>query len=79
MDLGELHHFLSMHVQCCGDGLLLSQQQYVLDILDCADMADCKPCSTPIDTNPKVAAADGAPVDDVSDFRSLGGALQQGF
>ena len=23
-DLGELHHFLGMHVQCCGDGLLLS-------------------------------------------------------
>ena len=24
-DLGELHHFLGMHVQRCGDGLLLSQ------------------------------------------------------
>jgi len=47
-----------------------------LDILDRAGMADCKPCSTPVDTNPKVAAADGAPVDDASDFRSLAGALQ---
>ena len=26
MYLGELHHFLSVHVQRCGDGLLLSQQ-----------------------------------------------------
>ena len=25
-DLGELHHFLGMHVQRCGDGLLLSQR-----------------------------------------------------
>ena len=25
-DLGELHHFLGMHVQYCGDGLLLSQR-----------------------------------------------------
>jgi len=75
-DLGELHHFLGMHVQRCGDGLLLSQRQYMLDILDRAGMADCKPCSTPVDTNPKVAAADGAPVDDASDFRSLAGALQ---
>jgi hypothetical protein len=25
-DLGELHHFLGMHVQHCGDGLLLSQE-----------------------------------------------------
>jgi hypothetical protein len=32
-DLGELHHFLGMHVQCSGDGLLLSQRQYMLDIL----------------------------------------------
>jgi hypothetical protein len=75
-DLGELHHFLSMHVQRCSDGLLLSQRQYMLDILDHARMAECKPCSTPVDTNPKVAAAKGAPVSDTSDFRSLAGALQ---
>jgi hypothetical protein len=65
-----------MHVQRSGDGLLLSQQQYMMDILDCAGMAECKPCSTPVDTNPKVAAADGTPVADASDFRSLTGALQ---
>jgi hypothetical protein len=75
-DLGELHHFLGMHVQHCGDGLLLSQEQYMLEILDRAGMAECKPCSTPVDTNPKVSATDGAPVADASDFRSLAGALQ---
>jgi hypothetical protein len=74
-DLGELHHFLGMHVQRCGDGLLLSQRQYMLDILDRAGMVECKPCVTPVDTNPKVVAADGAPVSDASDFRSLVGAL----
>ena len=73
-DLGELHHFLGMHVQRSGSGLLLSQRQYMLDILDRAGMADCKPCSTPVDTNPKLAA-DGPPVQDASDFRSLAGAL----
>jgi hypothetical protein len=75
-DLGELHHFLGMHVQHCGDGLLLSLEQYMLEILDRAGMAECKPCSTPVDTNPKVSATDGAPVADASDFRSLAGALQ---
>jgi hypothetical protein len=35
-----------------------------------------KPCSTPVDTNPKVAAVDGAPVSDATYFRSLAGALQ---
>ena len=73
-DLGELHHFLGMHVQRSGSGLLLSQRQYMLDILDRAGMADCKPCSTPVDTNPKLAA-DGPSVQDASDFRSLAGAL----
>jgi len=48
----------------------------MLDILDRAGMTDCKPCSTPVDTNPKVAAADGAPVADATDFRSLVGVLQ---
>jgi hypothetical protein len=75
-DLGVLHHFLGMHVQPSGDGLLLSQKQYMVELLDCAGMSECKPCLTPVDTNPKVAAADGASVIDASDFRSLAGALQ---
>ena len=74
-DLGELHHFLGMHVQRCGFGLLLSQRQYMLDILDRAGMTECKSCSTPVDTNPKLAV-DGPPVQDASDFQSLPGALQ---
>ena len=74
-DLGELHHFLGMHVQRCGSGLLLSQRQYMVDILDRAGMAECKPCSTPVDTNPKLVA-DGPAVQDALDFRSLAGALQ---
>ena len=75
-DLGELHHFLGMHVQRSSGGLLLSQEQYMFEILDHAGMADCKPCSTPVDTNPKLSAVDGAPVADPTDFRSLAGALQ---
>jgi len=75
-DLGELHHFLGMHVQRHSGGFLLSQKQYMLDILDRAGMTDCKPCSTPVDTNPKVSAVVGAPLQDPFDFRSLAGALQ---
>jgi len=75
-DLGELHHFLGMHVQKSSGGLLLSQRQYMLDILDHAGMAECKPCSTPADTNPTVSSVVGAPVKDPSDYRSLAGALQ---
>ena len=48
----------------------------MMDILDRAGMAECKPCSTPVDINPKVSTAQGATVADASDFRSLAGALQ---
>jgi histone deacetylase 1/2 len=75
-DLVELHHFLGMEVQRSGYGLLLSQRQYMLDILDRAGMTECKLCSTPVDTNPKIAAAEGAPVSDATYFRSLTDALQ---
>ena len=75
-DLGELHHFLGMHVQRFGSGLLLSQHQYMVDILQRAGMSDCKPCATPVDTNPKLPADGGVPVADPTNFRSLAGALQ---
>jgi len=38
-------------------------------------MAECKPCATPVDINPKLPA-DGLPVQNPSDYRSLAGALQ---
>jgi hypothetical protein len=75
-DLGALHHFLGMQVQRTSDGMVLSQRQYMLDILDRAGMAECKPCTTPVDTSPKIYADSGAPVTDPSDYRSLAGALQ---
>ena len=74
-DLGQLHHFLGMHVQHTPSGLFLSQRQYMLEILDRAGMADCKSCTTPVDLNPKLPA-DGDPVTVPTDFRSLAGALQ---
>ena len=74
-DLGELHHFLGMQVQCRDGGLFLSQRQYMLDILARARMADCKLVSTPMDCNPKLSA-DGVPVQNATDFRILAGAFQ---
>jgi hypothetical protein len=75
-DLGELHHFLGMQVQRTADGMVLSQRQYMLDILDRVGMAECKPCTTPVDTSPKTLADSRAPVADPSDYHSLVGALQ---
>ena len=39
-------------------------------------MTDCKPCSTPVDTQVKLSATLGDPVADSTAYRSLAGALQ---
>ena len=82
-DLGQLHHFLGVTVEPRPSGLLLHQRQYALDNLERAGMTDCKPCSTPVDTQTKLSADLSDPVADPSDpvadptaYRSLAGALQ---
>jgi hypothetical protein len=60
-DLGPLHHFLGMHVQHSASGIFLSQRQYMIEILERVGMSGCKPCTTPVDINPKLSA-DGDPV-----------------
>jgi hypothetical protein len=75
-DIGPLHHFLSITVERRPDGLFLHQRTYMLDIVKRAVMADCNPCTTPIDLQAKLADDSGPPVADVSQFRSIAGALQ---
>ncbi|WVZ62691.1 hypothetical protein U9M48_012405 [Paspalum notatum var. saurae] len=74
-DLGSLQHFLGIAVTRTPSGMLLSQRQYALDLLERAGMTACKPCSTPVDTQAKLSS-DGASVADPTLYRSLVGALQ---
>ncbi|WVZ85685.1 hypothetical protein U9M48_032580, partial [Paspalum notatum var. saurae] len=74
--LGDLHHFLGVSVMRSSDGLFLSQRQYAVDLLQRASMAECHSTSTPVDTQAKLSATDGAPVADAAAYRSLAGALQ---
>jgi hypothetical protein len=75
-DIGHLHHFLGVFVQHQVDGLFLTQCQIALNVLEHAAMVDCKPVSMPMDTQAKVSATFGPPVADLTQFRSLTGALQ---
>jgi hypothetical protein len=47
----------------------------MIEILDLASMSDCKPCTTPVDVNPKLPS-DCDPVSDPTDYRILAEALQ---
>jgi len=49
--------------------------QYTLDILERAGMTDCKPCSTPVDTQGKLSETGGTPVIDPTTYQSFAGAL----
>jgi hypothetical protein len=75
-DLGPLHHFLSITVEHRPDGMFLHQRTYTLDIIKCAAMADCKPCTSLVDLQGKLTVDSGPPVQDASQFRSIAGALQ---
>jgi hypothetical protein len=74
--LGPIHHFLGITVERRSDGLFLHQHTYMLDIIKHAVMADCKPCTTPVDLQAKLAGDSGPPVEDASQFWSIAGALQ---
>lgn len=75
-DLGALHFFLGIQVQCTASGFFLNQAKYTEEILDRAGMLNCKPATTPIDTKPKVSSTDGSLADDAPFYRSIAGALQ---
>jgi hypothetical protein len=60
-DLDPLHHFLDVSVEQRSDDLFIHQGQYARDILERAGMSNCKPCSTPINTQVKVSSDMGAP------------------
>jgi hypothetical protein len=65
-DLRPLHHFLGITVERRPDGMFLHQCTYTLDIIKCAAMAYCKPCTTPVDLQVKLATYSRPPVQDAS-------------
>ncbi|XP_019189245.1 PREDICTED: uncharacterized protein LOC109183634 [Ipomoea nil] len=74
-DLGEPNFFLDIETVKNNDGIILSQQQYMNDILTRAGMTNCKPLSTPISVS-KVVPFNADLYDDPTQYRSLAGALQ---
>lgn len=71
-DLGPLHHFGTV-VSRSAIGMLLSQRQYTMEILERAGMTSCKPYQTLADTQTKFSSTN-APVDDA--YRRLVGVLE---
>ncbi|XP_019199912.1 PREDICTED: uncharacterized protein LOC109193525 [Ipomoea nil] len=73
-DLGEPDLFLGIETIKCDDGILLSQQRYMNDILKRVGMAKCKALSTPISVL-KYIPFSADLYEDPTQYRSLVGAL----
>jgi hypothetical protein len=75
-DLGLLHHFLGITIECRPNKMFLHQCTYTLVIIKRVAMADCKSCMTPIDLQAKLASNSEPLVQDTSLFQRIAGALQ---
>ncbi|KAK2405752.1 hypothetical protein QL285_054960 [Trifolium repens] len=62
-DLGSMRYFLGMEVARSKDGIIVSQQKYILDLLKETIMSGCRPTDTPMDPNAKLWEKCSVPVD----------------
>ncbi|GJT99441.1 putative ribonuclease H-like domain-containing protein [Tanacetum coccineum] len=73
--MGELSFFLGLRVKHKSDGIFISQDKYVAEILKKFDFASIKTASTPMETNKALVKDEEAKDVDVHLYRSMIGSL----
>ncbi|EXB36428.1 hypothetical protein L484_009995 [Morus notabilis] len=74
-ELGKLKYFLRIEMAYSRQGIFVSQQKYVTDLLIETEKADCKPAATPMDSNQKLSEAREEPPVDKGMYQRLVGRL----
>ena len=74
-ELGKLKYFLGIEVTYSTQGIFISQQKYVTDLLAETGKIECKPVSTPMDPNHKLGEAKEEPMVDKRMYQRLVGRL----
>lgn len=74
-DRGTPSHFLGVELLPTANGMFLSQQYYIRDILQKGNMIDAKLIGTPMSTTCSLSSHDDTPSCDSSLFRSIIGSL----
>nr|GFB11461.1 ribonuclease H-like domain-containing protein [Tanacetum cinerariifolium] len=74
-DLGALNYFLGISATRSSTGLFLSQKKYACELFERANMANCNPSRTLVDTDSKLGP-EGVAVQDPTLYRSLAEGLQ---
>ncbi|XP_015162151.1 uncharacterized mitochondrial protein AtMg00810-like [Solanum tuberosum] len=75
-DLGNLHYFLGVEVIHNSNGLILTQANYVNEILNDELMTDCKSVNTPMSASELLTLSDGTHLTDATRYRRVLGRLQ---
>ncbi|WVZ87307.1 hypothetical protein U9M48_033964 [Paspalum notatum var. saurae] len=74
-DLGHLRYFLGIEVSSTSEGLFLSQEKYIKELLDRASLTDHSTVETPMELYLHLHATDGEPLDDLTRYRHIVGSL----
>uniref|UniRef100_A0A803PAV2 Reverse transcriptase Ty1/copia-type domain-containing protein n=1 Tax=Cannabis sativa TaxID=3483 RepID=A0A803PAV2_CANSA len=72
-DLGDLHYFSGIQVLQTIDGLLLSQQKYLQDLLCKAEMQGVKTQNSPVNAGLRLSQYGSEPIEDPSHYREFSG------
>lgn len=75
-DLGPLEYFLGIQVTWTALGLHLRHSKYILDVLHRTRMIGAKPYSAPYVFGGKLSSQSGDPISNISEYRSVIGALK---
>ena len=73
--LGPLKYFLGIEFARSSEGILMTQQKYILDLLDETKHVDCRISDAPIETNHKLRLDDKDPHVEMSSYQKLIGKL----
>jgi hypothetical protein len=73
--LGELSFFLGLQICQSNQGIFISQTKYIREMLKRFGMEDCKPITTPMQTNCKLSKDDHPKYTDQRKYRSMIGNL----
>jgi hypothetical protein len=74
-DLGPLRYFLGIEISPTSEGLFLSQEKYIQDLLDRASLTDHRTVETLMELNVHLVATDGEPLKDPTRYHYIVGSL----
>ena len=73
--MGELTFFLGLQIKQSSNGILISQEKYIKELLKKLNMFDSKPIDTPMGTNPKLITDESDSLVNQTMYRGIIGSL----